>query len=172
MHSTAAHILFVLGMVSCIHGTSAQTTVFIMDGGGNFNCPGVLRNNDNNDQKTYCCVGGELDLSTCQGWPICTGSSWEPKPITCATTIPISATDYNAQIKSARSKYLEDDTLSVTSDSMSSATVDKSGSQQAATASATGAAAESSTTGNGASVVIPGLAGGLVGGLMGLWNAL
>ncbi|OBS24631.1 hypothetical protein FPOA_05171 [Fusarium poae] len=168
MHSTAAYILFVLGMVSCIRATSAQTTVFILDEGGNFNCPGVLRNGDDNDKNAYCCVGGELDLSTCQGWPICTGSSWKPKPLTCATTVPISATDYNAQIKSARSKYLEDDTLSVTSNSVSSATMKESGSQQAATASATGAAAESSATGNGASIVMPGLAGGL----MVLWNAL
>ncbi|CAG1977261.1 unnamed protein product [Fusarium graminearum] len=172
MHSTAVHILFVLGMASCIRGTSAQTTVFIVDDGGNFNCPGVLRNNGNNDKKNYCCVGGELDLSTCEGWPICTGSSWKPKPITCATTVPISATDYNAQIKSARSKYLGDGMPTVTGDSVSDATVNETGSQQATTASATGAAAESTTTGNGASAVMPSLAGGLMGGLMVLWNAL
>ncbi|RGP67763.1 hypothetical protein FSPOR_5953 [Fusarium sporotrichioides] len=181
MHPTAVLILFVFGMVSCIRGSSAQTTVFILDDGGNFNCPGVLQNDNGNDKKAYCCVGGELDLSTCQGWPICTGSSWKPKPITCATTVPVSATDYNAQIRSARSKYLEDEMPSATGDSVSSATTDKSGSQQAATTSATGAAsgaassAASSTsaaTGNGASVMMPSLTGGLIGGLMMLWSAL
>jgi hypothetical protein len=70
---------------------------------------------------------------------------------------------------------------SATGDSVSSATADKSGSQQAATTSATGAAsgaassAASSTsaaTVNGASVMMPSLTGGLIGGLMMLWSAL
>ncbi|KAJ4118929.1 hypothetical protein NW768_010671 [Fusarium equiseti] len=167
MISTAARLLFILGMaVSLLRGTSAQTTVFIMDDGGSFNCPGVLRNDNGNDGKAYCCVGGELDLSTCEGWPICTGSSWSAKPVSCATTVPVTATDYGAQIRSARSKYLQDDEPTITSDSVSSATSDGS---QAAAVSATSTAVESAASDSGSNIIAPGLAGGLVGGLMALW---
>jgi hypothetical protein len=168
MHSTVAHILFVFGLASSLQGTLAQTTMFMMNNAGNFNCPGVLRNNNGNDNKGYCCVGGELDLSTCQGWPICTGSSWEPKPITCVTTVPITAPDYNAQIKSARSKFM----LSITGDSVSSTTVDESSNDQGVTASSTSTAVGSTQTVNGVSAVMPSLSGVLVGGLIALWIGL
>ncbi|RBR15910.1 uncharacterized protein FIESC28_07155 [Fusarium coffeatum] len=170
MHSTAAHLLLILSMGICLlRGTLAQTTVFIKDDGGSFNCPGVLRNNNGNDGKAYCCVGGKLDLSTCEGWPICTGSSWSAKPVSCAATVPVTATDYGAQIKSARSKYLQDDEPTVTSDSVSSAT---SGGSQAAAVSAARTAAESTASDSGSNVIPPGLAGGIVGGLMALWIGL
>jgi len=170
MHSTAAHLLLVLGMViSLLRGTLAQTTVFIIDDGGTFNCPGVLRNNNGNDGKAYCCVGGELDLSTCEGWPICTGSSWSAKPVSCAATVPVTATDYGAQIRSARSKYLEDDEPTITSGSVSSATSDGG---QASAVSTTSTAVESTASDSGSNIIEPGLAGGLVGSLMALWIGL
>ncbi|KAL4731586.1 hypothetical protein ACLX1H_000559 [Fusarium chlamydosporum] len=137
--------------------------------GGSFNCPGVLRNGNDNDNKAYCCVGGELDLSTCEGWPICTGSSWSPKPITCAASVPVTIKDYSAQIKSASSKYLQDgNEPGATTNSVSSATAKGSGDNQATTASATNTAVQSATTSNGASLKMPRFAEGLVGTLVAL----
>lgn len=66
-------------------------------------CPGVL--NDN----TECCVGGKippLTLSSCAGWPICTGPvtvTTTSQPISCATIIPLSASDYSSLVASASS---------------------------------------------------------------------
>jgi hypothetical protein len=59
----------------------------------------------------YCCVGGDLNLSTCEDWPLCI-SPLTAKPDTismsCATKIPIMASDYNSLVESASSKYLRD----------------------------------------------------------------
>ncbi|RFN45309.1 hypothetical protein FIE12Z_10458 [Fusarium flagelliforme] len=140
-----------------------------MDDGGSFNCPGVLRNNNGDEGKAYCCVGGELDLSTCEGWPICTGSSWSAKSVSCAATVPVTATDYGAQIRSARSKYLHDDEPTITGNSVSSATSDGS---QASAVSATSTAVGSTASDSGSNIIAPGLAGGLAGGLLAFWIGL
>ena len=89
--------------------------------------------------------------------------------MSCAATVPVTATDYGAQIKSARSKYLEDDEPTVTSDSVSSATSDGS---QTAAGSATSTTVESTASGSGSDIIPPGLAGGIVGGLVALWIGL
>lgn len=69
-------------------------------------CPGVLQDVRITDSATdgSCCVGGELTLSNCLGWPICTGpTSFNPGTTTlsCATVIPLSASDYRQLISSA-----------------------------------------------------------------------
>jgi hypothetical protein len=89
--------------------------------------------------------------------------------VSCAATVPVTATDYGAQIRSARSKYLEDDEPTITSGSVSSATSDGG---QASAVSLTSTAVESTASGSGSNIIAPGLAGGLVGGLMALWIGL
>ncbi|KAF5624319.1 hypothetical protein F52700_9485 [Fusarium sp. NRRL 52700] len=171
-------LLSSIGLAYLFQGILAQTT--IITGENNKNCPGVLNNPA--DNKGYCCVGGKLDLSTCEGWPICTGSSWEPKSMSCYTTIPVSASDYNSRVKSASSRYLNgaeasatDDASSATStggsakDTASKATTKGSAGQ---TASETSSAASSSQTSNVSNMKTPGSVGRLLGGLMAMWMIL
>ncbi|KAK9444211.1 hypothetical protein VB005_01958 [Metarhizium brunneum] len=72
-------------------------------------CPGVLHATANSQgSNTYCCVGGTLNLSNCPGWPACTGpTSFDPKSTTlsCASTVPLTASDYNARVSSASDSY-------------------------------------------------------------------
>ena len=89
--------------------------------------------------------------------------------MSCAATVPVTATDYGAQIKSARSKYIQDDEPTVTSDSVSSATSDGG---QASAVSATGTAVESTASDSGSNAIPPGMAGGIVGSLVALWIGL
>ncbi|KAJ4244564.1 hypothetical protein NW762_014419 [Fusarium torreyae] len=177
-----------------IHGVSGQITI-TNDSSGSKNCPGVLENGGNDDG--YCCVGGELDLSTCEGWPICTGSSWEPKTVSCATMIPVTAKDYDARIESASSKYLQDTEATTTADSVPSATTisdsndggdDRSGATSSATSTAgssttadsteavstagTSSGASPTETDNASSIKMTNLAGGLVGTVLAIWMAI
>lgn len=171
-------LLSSISLACLFQGILAQTT--IITGENNHNCPGVLNNPSNN--KAYCCVGGKLDLSTCEGWPICTGSSWEPKSMSCYTTIPVSASDYDSRVKSASSRYLNgveasatDDASSATStgdntkDTASKTTARGSAEQ---TASETISAAISSQTGNDSNMKTPGSVVGLLGGIMAMWMVL
>ncbi|KAF5551925.1 hypothetical protein FPHYL_9070 [Fusarium phyllophilum] len=172
-------LLSSISLACLIQGIVAQTT--IITGENNKNCPGVLNNPP--DNKAYCCVGGKLDLSTCEGWPLCTGSSWEPKSMSCYTTIPISASDYDSRVKSASSRYLNggveasatDDASSATSTGDSakdtaSKTTTKGSAEQ--TASETSSVARSSQTGNDSNMKTPGSVGGLLGGIMAIWMVL
>jgi hypothetical protein len=58
--------------------------------GRNENCPGVLKQAKD---EGYCCVGGDLNLSTCEDWPLCI-SPLTAKPdsisMSCATKISLS----------------------------------------------------------------------------------
>ena len=61
-------------------------------------------------QRRYrqCCFGGipQLTLSSCAGWPVCTGPvtiTTTSKPISCATIIPVTISDYSSIIASASS---------------------------------------------------------------------
>ncbi|KAF4345023.1 hypothetical protein FBEOM_897 [Fusarium beomiforme] len=163
-------LLSVVTLACLAQGILAQITIITGDNNqDNQNCPGVL--NNHGDNKGYCCVGGELDLSTCEGWPICTGSSWKAKSQSCYTTIPLSVSDYDSRIKSASSKYLNGNEATATDDAASaSSTGDKS--KEAAsktdeqTASETSSGAKSSQTGNDSNMKTPGSIGGLLGGVM------
>ncbi|KAF4450456.1 hypothetical protein F53441_6455 [Fusarium austroafricanum] len=103
MLSTKKLILSAINVACLIQGIAGQISIPTKE--NNKNCPGVLHNDGNN--TPYCCIGGRLDLSTCPGWPICTGPTREPKPLSCFTEIPFSATDYNSLVKSASSKFLQ-----------------------------------------------------------------
>ncbi|KAJ4300852.1 hypothetical protein N0V90_002940 [Kalmusia sp. IMI 367209] len=70
-------------------------------------CPGVLQGGSN-DNDQLCCVGAtlvDINLSTCPGWPLCTGpatASQEPQPpLSCAEVIPVTASDYDEKISKA-----------------------------------------------------------------------
>ncbi|KAF4968741.1 hypothetical protein FSARC_3924 [Fusarium sarcochroum] len=182
-----------------IQGISGQITI-TNDSSDSKNCPGVLQNGGNDDG--YCCVGGELDLSTCEGWPICTGSSWEAKTVSCATKILVTAKDYDARIESASSKYLQDNEATTTADSAPSTTTisdsdDDDGNESGATASATSTEDNSTTddsttasstgaisaegtssgaspseTNSASSIKMTSLVGGVVGSAIAIWMAI
>lgn len=72
-------------------------------------CPGVQHVGDGGNDD-YCCIGGSLHFSNCDGWPICKGpTSFDPATetvLSCATTVPLSAANYADLVSSASSKYL------------------------------------------------------------------
>ncbi|KAF7557371.1 hypothetical protein G7Z17_g681 [Cylindrodendrum hubeiense] len=118
------------------------------------NCPGVLDNDT-------CCVGGQLTLSNCPGWPICTGpTSFDPATttLTCATQIATSVDDYSEVVASASSKYLdsngniiatatdEPDSSSTASDTAQSTATDTAQSTTSDTAEATSSDTEEATS--------------------------
>ncbi|KAF4993173.1 hypothetical protein FGRMN_6658 [Fusarium graminum] len=176
MYSSAHTLLTAISLASVMQCTLAQTTIngSGMGGTDNLKCPGVLSMTGNN--QGYCCVGGELDLSTCAGWPICTGSTREPRPVTCATKIPITAKDYSKQVQSASSKYLQGseasatDSMASVTDSMASAT-SADGNDKPMTTE-TNSAASASETDNSSNTNMPGLMGGVVGGILAIWMVL
>ncbi|KAF5022645.1 hypothetical protein F66182_5321 [Fusarium sp. NRRL 66182] len=159
MFLSTSLLLFSAAALSVIQGSFGFTAANPND------CPGVLVVDGNN--VDYCCVGGDLDLSTCEGWPICTGSSWSPKTRACSTTVPVTASDYESRVKSASSRYLAD-AGSITGDStrdmdMDMPTATATGDAEGQAASTSGAHA--SETDNAARLAkTPGLVGGLVGG--------
>ncbi|KAF5661374.1 hypothetical protein FHETE_8436 [Fusarium heterosporum] len=163
MYSPAYTLLTAISLASVMQCTLAQATITGdgMDGADNLKCPGVLSMTGNN--QGYCCVGGELDLSTCAGWPICTGSTREPRPVTCATKIPITAKDYSKQVQSASSKYLQGSEASAT-DSMASAT--SAGGNDKPTTTKTNSAASASETDNSSNAKMPDSMGGVIGGIL------
>ena len=124
----------------------------------------------------YSCVGGELTLSTCPGWPICTGSGTvdtATQTESCVTRIPVTQSDYSELISSyseslsgggsggATATATGDDTSDSTSTGTPSAT--ESGSQGA---QETGA--DTSSTSSDSSGGRVGPMGAVAGGLLGL----
>ncbi|WZH49739.1 uncharacterized protein QYS62_010948 [Fusarium acuminatum] len=169
MPSTTSTLLTALSLASILQSTTAQTTIFSGSSNNGIKCPGVLQASGSDSDGT-CCVGGKLDLSTCEGWPICTGSSWEPKSVSCATRVPVTAKDYSSIIESASSKYLQGSEASATHDSKPSVT--STGESRKQAASATNSDAGPSETGNSSVMKMPNLVGGLVGSILALWMVM
>ncbi|KAJ4015538.1 hypothetical protein NW752_006999 [Fusarium irregulare] len=163
-----------------LHGqVSAQIVIggtTITDHGGGISghfvgtkCPGILSMNGGKD-KAFCCVGG--NLSTCEGWPLCEGSA--TTTVSCATEIPVTATDYTALIESASSKYLgsgsdQDAEPSATVDSaMATATSETTSEEKGtdATSVSAGQATATEDNDNGAmglkARLVVGIAGGAI----------
>ncbi|KAF4974627.1 hypothetical protein FZEAL_8486 [Fusarium zealandicum] len=192
MPSPASYLLSAMAL-SHIGRVIAQTN-FDQDSVGT-TCPGVLAVTGDNDG--YCCVGGELNLSTCEGWPICRGPQTEAPETTsmsCATKIALSESDYTSLVESASSRYLgksgnampqstgdsampkststEDDNDEPTS------TEDDGGEPTSTQADSdepdsTSSGSSASETDNGSSSMrIPGLASGAIGGMLALWMLL
>ncbi|KAH7002724.1 hypothetical protein EDB82DRAFT_241 [Fusarium venenatum] len=158
-------------------------------------CPGVLQVTGDNDD--HCCVGGTLNLSTCEGWPLCSGphtAAPEPTSISCATKIPLTANNYSSLIESASSRYLkasgEAEPSSTGESSMPSATstkkTDTEGTSTEGTSTEgtttegandqeglTNSGASPTETGNGSTIEkVPGLIVSLVGGVLALWMSM
>ncbi|KIL87457.1 hypothetical protein FAVG1_09163 [Fusarium avenaceum] len=173
MHSPISTLLTALSLASILQSTTALTTTYGGSSDSGIKCPGVLEaNGGGSDSDGTCCVGGKLDLSTCEGWPICTGSTWEPKSVSCVTRVPVTAKDYSSIIESVSSKYLQGSEASATDDSMPSATSTGGSSKQAASATATNSDASPSETGNSSVMKMPNLVGGVVGSILALWMAM
>ncbi|KAL2669826.1 hypothetical protein Neosp_015271 [[Neocosmospora] mangrovei] len=148
-------------------------------------CPGVLQVNGGND--AHCCVGGTLNLSTCEGWPLCRGpqtAAPEPTSISCAAKIPLTANDYSSLVESASSRYLKAsgkaDPSSTGESSMPSATsTEETGTGETSTEGAndqegsTSSGTSPAETGNGAVMEkVPGLMAGVVGSVSALWMSM
>ncbi|KAI8676068.1 hypothetical protein NCS57_00510200 [Fusarium keratoplasticum] len=148
-------------------------------------CPGVLQVTGDNDG--HCCVGGTLNLSTCKGWPLCSGrqtAAPEPTSISCATKIPLTASDYSSLIESASSRYLkasgEAEPSSTGESSMPLATsTEETDTEGTSTEGAndqegsTSSGASPAETGNGSIMEkVPGLMAGVVGGVLALWMSM
>ncbi|KAF4973487.1 hypothetical protein FSARC_221 [Fusarium sarcochroum] len=148
------------------------------DGSGNVGtkCPGILSITGNNNAG-FCCVGG--NLSTCKGWPICEATA-TAESVSCATKIPLSATDYTALIESASSKYLGsnsngDAMPSSTADSTMATATSKTTSDEDgtdATSASSGQAKETGDSDNGARGLKAPLVAGIAGGVLALCFAL
>lgn len=148
-------------------------------------CPGVLQATGDND--AHCCVGGTLNLSTCEGWPLCRGrqtAAPEPTSISCAAKIPLTANDYSSLIESASSRYLkasgQAEPSSTGESSMPSATsTEETETEGTSTEGAndqegsTSSGASPAETGNGAVIEkVPGLMAGVVGSVLALWMSM
>ncbi|KAJ4249072.1 hypothetical protein NW762_012404 [Fusarium torreyae] len=75
-------------------------------------CPGAIEGHGGGTIDNYCCVGGQLTISRCKGWPICHGSATiKPRAAEatpdCSASIPVTASDYDDLVSSASSKYLK-----------------------------------------------------------------
>ncbi|KAM0546729.1 hypothetical protein ACHAPJ_010657 [Fusarium lateritium] len=144
------------------------------DASGNIGtkCPGILSITGNNNDG-FCCVGG--NLSTCKGWPLC-ASTATVTPVSCATKIPVSASDYTALIESASSKYLGGDSNgdakpSSTADStMATATSDTTSGEEGtdATSASAGQTKATDDSDNGVSGLKAPLMAGIAGGVLAL----
>ena len=77
---------------------------------GNIKCPGVIKGDtEGRDPDGYCCVGGHLTISNCEGWPICKGPQTVTQTsIECSTKVPFSIDNYDSVVDSASSHYLTD----------------------------------------------------------------
>ncbi|KAJ4248421.1 hypothetical protein NW762_012758 [Fusarium torreyae] len=136
-------------------------------------CPGILSITGNNNDG-FCCVGG--NPSTCKGWPLC-ASTASVTPVSCATKIPISASDYTALIESASSKYLDggDAKPSSTADStMATATSETTSDEEGtdATSASAGQASSTGDSGNDANDLKAPLMAGIAVGALALCLAL
>ncbi|KAF2099001.1 hypothetical protein NA57DRAFT_56631 [Rhizodiscina lignyota] len=111
-------------------------------------CPGVFHVEASD--SSACCVGGTLApvvVSSCPGWPQCTGpatTSQEHKPLSCATDIPFTASDYSQQVASASSSLKASGTQIRTT--ITGAGDASAGSTATGAASSTGGSSDSSAT--------------------------
>lgn len=112
------------------------------------------------------CIGGSLTLSTCPGWPICTGSGTvdtSTQTQSCVTKVPVTQSDYSAVISS----YSQSLSQSLNGQSGSSGATVTSGSSGSSGSGSSGAqeTGSSSSDSSGGRV---GPMGVLAGGLLGL----
>lgn len=122
------------------------------------NCPGALFPDDTGDtDDEYCCIGGDVTVSDCPGWPICKG----PKTVNVATQTPncgvkiaTTVSNYDDLVSSASSRYLNDAgsiTATATGDDMPVETGDSSfsatGSSTLSVSTTSGTRADSTPTG-------------------------
>ncbi|KAM4064966.1 hypothetical protein HRG_004686 [Hirsutella rhossiliensis] len=69
-------------------------------------CPGVVQVTKEDEQHLggVCCVGGELKLENCEGWPICKGpTSFDAAKQTpsCIVKVPMTASDFEERVSKA-----------------------------------------------------------------------
>ena len=147
------------------------------------NCPGVLY--VASSDSSACCVGGTiqpLTLSDCDGWPVCQGPvtvTQTSEPLSCATVIPVTDSNYDSLISSASASLKNSGTHYQTTlaggASMTgtppSASAGSSITSPPSSASATGSAAGSSpSTGGSAQLVFDsGLVFALASLMAGAW---
>lgn len=135
--------------------------------GGAIKCPGVLSVPSGDSQDNgICCVGG--NVSTCDGWPLCAATA-SRTPVSCATKIPVSATDYSSLVESASSKYLDAEGNAKPS-STADGTTAKSTSE--GTTGSSGEAKETEDSGSAAVGLTAPWAAGMVGGVLAFCLAL
>lgn len=136
-----------------------------------------------NEDVTICCVGGTVQgphLSTCKGWPICSGSATTtvtPKPLSCATAITWTSGGENSEYYSLVSKASESldasgthyqTTIGVTGGAAaSSAGPSATASTGGSASSTTSASGTQSTSSNGSGAMMAQL-GLVAGGVLGL----
>ncbi|KAH8172090.1 hypothetical protein LIA77_08858 [Sarocladium implicatum] len=96
-------------MVQALIVILALTCQVLADGNTN-NCPGVIEGENTGPNPTgYCCVGGHVTNSICNGWPNCKGPVTVTKTSPeCSTKVPFTIDDYDSVIESASSRYLTD----------------------------------------------------------------
>ena len=75
--------------------------------GTTYLCPGVAEITQGSNG--YCCVGGQVNNTNCEGWPICQGPATITHSTVCATEIPFTASNYDDLVTSASSMYLNSD---------------------------------------------------------------
>ena len=135
---------------------------------GTQTCPGSIEGSGTGTQDNYCCVGGNVTVSVCAGWPICTGPTTvdlATRTPTCATTVPLTASNYDAQVSSASSKYLDKD------GKITASAGGGSGSNSGPTATGTGVTATgqdsaTSTSNSGAGVTAAAMLAPIYGGVL------
>lgn len=132
-------------------------------------CPGVFNINNGN---SACCVGGTiapLQLSTCAGWPICTGpvtTTTTSTPISCATIIPYPTSDYSSLISSADSSMSASGTHFQTT--LGDSPITAAPSTETASSGTTTPSSAGSKSGSASSSTSTGGAHGLTIGAMGI----
>lgn len=146
--------------------------------GQTYSCPGA---NVQDGTSSYCCVGGTVIVSTCPGWPICTGEATTTGGVEgCITKVPFTQSDYSQVVSSAAASISGGSSGGEsTSEGGSSAAETGSGGSTMATStggarssgsSAASSAASSASSAAGAaptSIAMP-LSFGVAGGLLGL----
>lgn len=97
-----------LAPVSCVLAVAYATPQATGTGDKGQACPGSIQGNGGGVDDNYCCVGGSAQVSNCPGWPICSGApTTTAKPVSCATKITLTDSDYFELVSSASSKYLD-----------------------------------------------------------------
>ena len=127
------HTITILSVLSAMMASSASAnadTLSFIQRSNNNNCPGVQLNDNNNIE--YCCVGGSLDMqfSTIFDDPSTTSVSISTQAsdtsMSCATKIPMTASNYDALVSSASVSYYSSQTAKPTTSSSIAIRVDGS----------------------------------------------